>query len=103
MMGRRRREYEDDDGRTIVDMSQVSRPHMYRPPTIQNEVRKPRAPVSEPEQEQNRQKRPWEDHSLSRSERRMYLLGALKAGLLIGLAYIGGLGLLIWLLIQFWS
>ena len=45
--------------------------------------------------------RPWEAQKdlFSRSERRMAILGALKAALLIGSAYIVGLGLLIWLMV----
>lgn len=53
--------------------------------------------------ESNSQDRPWEDNSLSKSERRMYILGALRAGLLVALAYIIGLGLLIALLIWLWT
>ena len=78
-MGGKKREYDDDDGRTIVDMSQVSRPHLYTAPRPQNEFPKsekkaPRRTVSED--------RPWEDTSMTKSERRMYILGALKAVLL---------------------
>ena len=81
-MGGKKREYDDDDGRTIVDMSQVSRPHLYTAPRPQNEFPKsekkaPRRTVSED--------RPWEDTSMTKSERRMYILGALKAVLLIAL------------------
>ena len=47
--------------------------------------------------------RPWEDTSLSRKERWIYALGALKASLLIGGAYIVGLGAVILLLILFWD
>ncbi len=39
-MGGKKREYDDDDGRTIVDMSQVSRPHLYTAPRPQNEFPK---------------------------------------------------------------
>ena len=99
-MGGKKREYDDDDGRTIVDMSQVSRPHLYTAPRPQNEFPKsekkaPRRTVSED--------RPWEDTSMTKSERRMYMLGALKAVLLIALVYIVGLGGLIAGLIAWWS
>ncbi|MDO5425561.1 MAG: hypothetical protein Q4F41_17755 [Eubacteriales bacterium] len=100
MMGRKKREYDDDDGRTIVDMSQVSKPHLYRPPTPLNPVREEKpAETEQPQQEE----RPWEDTSLSKTERRMYVLGALKSALLIGLVYVVGLGLVILGLIKLWS
>lgn len=43
-----------------------------------------------------------EDAPFSWRERRMYTFGALKAALLIGLAYLVGLGLLIGLMVLVW-
>ena len=39
---------------------------------------------------------------ISKEERRIYIFAALKAALLIGLAFIAGLGIVIWLLDAFW-
>lgn len=40
---------------------------------------------------------------MTKEERRWYVLGALKAALLIGLVFIVGLGLAILLMIWFWG
>ena len=91
-MARGRKTYDDDDGRTIVDMSGVERPSMFGHmlPKKDNPV------FSAPEEKSDR---PWEDNGYSRSERRAAVFGALKAGLLIALAYIVGLGALIAILL----
>ena len=89
--------YDDDDGRTIADMSGLDFPGAFS-------FRGVRPKKPEPEREEERSgtnDRPWEAQmdQFSRSERRMAILGALKAALLIGSAYIVGLGLLIWLMV----
>ncbi len=91
-MARNRKKYDDDDGRTIVDMSGVERPSMFghMAPPKENPV------FSKPEE---KPERPWEDSGYSRSERRAAVFGALKAGLLVALAYIVGLGALIAILL----
>ena len=99
-MARKKREYDDDDGRTIVDMSGVGRPNPLFLPRGPGGAKKEPAQPPRPEGEQER---PWEDAPLTREERRMYILGALKAGLLIGLAFIVGLGLVIVLMLLFWT
>ena len=93
-MARQRKTYDDDDGRTRVDMSGVERPSMFG--HLPRSERK--NPVFSAPEEKN-PNRPWEDHSLSRSERRAAIRGALSAALLIGLAYIVGLGILIAILL----
>lgn len=93
-MARKRREYEDDDGRTIADMSGVSRPsligHLPRPHRTSGEAEGHR-PTALPEDEIPAKNRMW------------YMLGALKAALLIALAFIVGLGLLVLLLLLIWG
>ena len=89
--------YDDDDGRTIADMSGLEFPGAFS-------FRGVRPKKPEPEREGDRSgtaDRPWEAQKdqFSKSERRMAILGALKAALLIGAAYIVGLGLLIWLMV----
>lgn len=93
-MARKRKTYDDDDGRTIADMSGVSRPNLFSANLPEGDVRDP-AP-EEPDH-------PWEDHSLSRQERSWFIFGALKAALLIALAFIVGLGLLIWLILALYN
>lgn len=87
-------EYDDDDGHTIVDMSQVphtagmlfgSRPQKKQAPA-------PSVPA-----------RPWEADDPTGMERLMAVLGALKAGLLVGLFYIVGLGVVLLLMLLFWN
>jgi len=97
-MARKRRIWEDDDGRTVADMSGVDRPHLLLPRRSDG-APAPEKPQRPPEQEE----RPWEERSMGREERRMYVLGALKAAVLIALAFIAGLGLLIALLLLLWK
>lgn len=89
-MSRRRRDYPDDDGRTIVDMSGLERTPLLLP-------RRPKAdpPPAEPAAAD----RPWEDQGVSRETRRGLIGGALAAALLIALAFILGLGLVIGLIV----
>ncbi len=91
-MAKRNKVYDDDDGRTIADMSDVAGPSMFLPrrsgrhqkPQVQDQ---PSAPESD-----------WEP-----KDRRMYVLGALRAALFIALVYAVGFGLVIGLLILIWK
>lgn len=93
-MGRRNREYEEDDGRTIADMSMVSHPCVL--PDSDSPKAK-RADRPEP-----KSSRPWENAPFTAKERVMLILGALKASLLIGLAYLLGFAVIIGLMLLFW-
>ena len=101
MMDRRKKVHDDDDGRTIADMSGVNRQPLFVPRGLRDASRKPQR--QEPEDPQ-REERPWEkqEELLSREERRWYILGALKAALLIALAFIVGLGLAILVMVLAW-
>ena len=92
MMARRRREYEDDDGRTIADMSGVSRPGLlgHHSPGMAGETENSPA-----------QSRP--EDVIPPEDRKWYVLGALKAALLIALAFIVGLGVVIFVLLKIWG
>ena len=89
--------YDDDDGRTIADMSGLDFPKGL---SFRGVRPKKPEPEREEEQSENSTDRPWEAQkdAMSREERRMYIFGALKATMLIAFAYIAGFGLLIWLL-----
>lgn len=95
---KKNRTYDDDDGRTIADMSGIGRQPMFLPHLPENGRRTaahsaPRYP------EETENARPWEDTGLSKEERMWFVFGAVKAALLIALAFIGGLGLVVLL---FW-
>ena len=97
-MARKKRVYEDDDGRTIADMSGVSRPHLMD----NHPVPAAREPAGE-EDGSPRADRPWESNNeLTPAERAAVVLGALKAALLIGLAFIVGLGAVVLLMVLLW-
>ncbi len=88
----KRREYPDDDGRTIVDMSGVE------------DVNRIRFVPHTREQKMNTE----EDHSppaepISKEERRLYVFAALRAALLIGGVFLAGIALTIWLLLRLWT
>ena len=107
----RKREWDDDDGRTIVSMNGVGRQNLFIPKKNPRDDRKLSHPdtvniseslVSEDETPEN--DRPWDQSGrFSKQESRWYALGALRAALLIGLAFIVGLGLTILLMILLWS
>jgi hypothetical protein len=83
----------EDDGRTVADMSGVSRPSMFLP----------RRPHEAPAPEPAPSDRPWEEQPYSRKERFLLVLGALKATLLIAGAFLLGLGIVIFLLLKLWT
>ena len=90
-----KKQYEDDDGRSFADMSQIERPNFFSLGHM-------------PERRERDNERPQKTQApsagdeMTKQERRWYVLGTLKASLLIGLAYVVGLGLLILLMVSFW-
>lgn len=92
---RKHERYEDDDGRTIADMSGVSAPNLFgirRTPDEDNGESRPA----------RRKPSPWEESQLNGRQRLWAVLGALSAALLIGLFFMAGLGLIILLMVLFW-
>ena len=84
-MSGKRKEWEDD-GRTVADMSGLDRPTLFG--HKEGVSRKKRQVASDGDYVP----------PLSRGDRWAFLLGTMKASLLIALAFLGGLGLCIWLL-----
>ena len=93
--------YEEDDGRTIADMSGIVPQRTFLP------RRKPRedAPSGEGFDLTPKEKRPWESAAgeLTREERNAAIRGALKAGLLIAGVYILAAAALIVAMQLLWS
>ena len=93
----------EDDGRTVADMSEVSRgafPGGWYPAEAESLTGSVKRMDGE---EEKSPARPWEDNSLTKQERRMYVLGAMKAALLIGCVYLAGIVILIFLLLKIWG
>ena len=92
-MAEKEKHWEDDDGRTIADMSQVKRPSLFGnlPGSVYKREEKP-------EEQEPRKAAPWVDGSLSKQDRHAFFLGTMKASLLIGAAYLVGFGVFILLL-----
>ncbi|MCC8044442.1 MAG: hypothetical protein LIP12_02950 [Clostridiales bacterium] len=97
--------YDDDDGRTIADMSQVERPGMFgHLPRSASDRQKGHADPDRKTSPRTAQdgadgmKQP----PFTRKERMKYTWMALRAGLLVALVYILGCGLVIALLYLFW-
>lgn len=95
-MARKRKEYEDDDGRTVADMSGVSRPSLLGQLPYLTRIRKPTDGAYPPEHT-------LQEDDMAPKARMWYMLGALKAALLIALAFIVGLGLLVLILLLIWG
>lgn len=93
-MARRNKVYEDDDGRTIADMSDLSRPSLLLPRKSGRRKEMGGQEDASPSQTQQ----DW-----APEDRRLYIFGALRAGLLIALIYFLGFGLLIGLLLLIWN
>ncbi len=97
-MARKPRTYEDDDGRTVADMSGVEGPHLFLPRFRREGGGGDPSPRPTEGREGPSVPHRGED-AFSPEERRMYALGALKAALLIALAFLAGFALLIGLLV----
>ena len=90
---KKRREYEDDDGYTVADMSGISRPPIFIPRR------------EKPQGQEKKENFLFEksEEPFTREERRIYAFAALKASLLIASAFILGLGVVILVLVLVWS
>ena len=91
-----RRVYEDDDGRTIADMSGIERQPMIVPRLPKREKKKPIEVPEEPVPEQ-------EPDPVPKHERRALVLGAMSATTLIALIFIIAAAAVIGLLLLVWS
>ena len=99
-MRRNERIYEDDDGRTVADMSGIEPQPMLIPRIYK---RRDRADFREPDAP-DANDRPWDTSGeLSREERNAAIGGALKAGLLIGGVFLAAGALAILAMQALWS
>ena len=99
-MRRNERIYEDDDGRTVADMSGIEPQPMLIPRIYK---RRDRADFREPDAP-DANDHPWDTSGeLSREERNAAIGGALKAGLLIGLTFLVAGALAIIAIQTMWS
>lgn len=89
-MKERKRSFEDDDGRTIADMSGVQRDRMFLPRSL-----KKHGTFARQEKEDTQPK--WND-----DQRRSAVGGALSAAMLIAGVFIAAGAILIWLLTMIW-
>ena len=93
-MAKNKKTFDDDDGRTIVDMSGVERPNLWG-------FRFPQStPSKKKEAERSDNKyRPWDtSDQMSRAERRSFILGALGAAFLIALPFGIVFAIAIWII-----
>ena len=95
-MKRKPREYEDDDGRIVADMSEVHHRNLFIPRS------NPHQENPERENEKN-ESASNQSPPLNRKETRSFIMGALSAGLLIALVFIIGLGLAIAIMLLIWN
>lgn len=89
---RKQRVYDDDDGRTIADMTDVGAHPVIAPRFSKRKKEQPEgADSSAPE------------NPISRSERRGFVWGALSAALLIGAVFMIGIALAIVAMLLIWK
>ncbi len=80
----KKKRYDDDDGRTIADMSSLERTPMLIP-----KFPKKKSDGTPNEDNANGENdRPWENNELNKEERRSFILGAMSASALIALIFI---------------
>lgn len=88
-----KKKYDDDDGRSIADMSSVGQPNLF---TFRNPKDK-KEQTEIPDEDQS--ERPWEKKpEMPKEDRRAYVLAAVLTALGVGAVFLVGLGLIIWLL-----
>ena len=90
---KKRKVYEDDDGHTIADMSGISRPSAFVP----------RKEASQRKEREDSFLFEKNEEPFTREERRVYILAALKASLLIAAAFIVGLGAVVLIMVLVWG
>lgn len=90
-MKRSKKTYDDDDGRSIVDMSGVQRRNVFLPQSIRFEERL------------KKKEHPTEQELLDKKSSRYAILGATAAGLMIAGIFIVGLGLAILAMVLLWG
>lgn len=85
-----------DDERVIADMSGVSRRSILtgRPRGTRAELKE--VPVK-------KQENPYDQEEITSEQRKWYILGTLKASLMIGAVYAIGFGIVILLMILIWG
>ncbi len=93
---KKRPEYDEDDGRTIADMSYVGKRPMLGAMFVRFAPREERRPAQEEEDTTQ------EPLVLTKKEQRFAVLGAMKAGLLVACIYIAGLVGVILLFLLLW-
>ena len=96
-MGNPAKEDPEDDGRVIADMSDVDTG------SVLSGIFMPRRlPRRAPDTEENTAEKAAPAEEMAPEDRHAFVLGAMKAVFLIGLAYIVGLGGVILLLLLIW-
>ncbi len=81
----KKKTYDDDDGRTVVDMSEVDPMPVLLP------------------RFRRRKDEPTSEHEMSKEDRRAVMLGAIGAVLLIGGIFIVAGAIVIFLMTKIWS
>ena len=93
-MALKKKQYDDDDGRVISDMSDVGRQPMILP-RFDHLHKSERRDIGRVEETENR---PEYEVQYTDEERRALVGGTVAAALLVGAIFIGAIGLLIFLL-----
>ncbi len=99
-----KKKYDDDDGRSIADMSGVGQPNLFtfRSPAEKAERKDRAADADSPDGKDN--ERPWEKQpEMPKEDRRAYVLAAVLTALGVGAVFFIVLGLLIWLMTAIWA
>ncbi len=90
----KKKNYGDDDGRTVADMSGLSRTPLVIPKPFENSAKRK-------EKEEAAEQKPENQVQLTKNERRSFIMGTLSASILIGLVFAAVFAAVILLIIFF--
>ena len=99
------RDYDDDDGRVVADMSGIDDRSLVGRwlglPEGKISQRRRELPES-PQQMQAKRADPYGAGEMDTEERRFFIFGAMKASLMIGMAYLAVFAIVIGILVLIW-
>ena len=96
--------YDDDDGRTVADMSGLDSSNVLSGLIgFKEKKTRKKEKAGDAPGHSDASGRAYELSSQEKKTRRLYILGAMRAGLLIGMVFLAGFAALIVLLLLIWG
>ena len=97
-----KKEYDDDDGRVIADMSEIGQPNVLsglvtvrKPPSQKKNIQSEKAKDKDKPKKKKEEQIVLDGVDIDKKTRKLFIFGSLRASLLIGLIYLAAFALLI--------